>query len=216
MQIIAKTALVPGDVVFGGTGQFEGVATVSATHSDQFPSVLGVADQVVAVDKRSTIVVAGVVAVNKYNSTPVTFGAIIATNATVKGMSLQLPVGTLIEDNVEGILQGDTYMPRMRVFLCPWMCAFTLPLVYQQTSSNPIETVVTTPETRIVQHVTSYKRTSIDQVDLSRLFGEKGYEIFLKQLGLNGVDDQSTIDQLQTAVFAARKSTEVPQWCGIQ
>jgi len=218
MQVIAHSKLLTGDVVFGGGEAREGVAVVSALHTEMHSTVLGVADQDLEPGKRGTIVVAGVVVVNKHNQAPVQFGCIVTTAAAVKDMSLQLPIGTLIEDSVEGILRDGAYTSGMRIFLCPWMCALTIPVVYETTDERATKKVRTDDAT--IEHtVTRHVRTKVEpgRADLARMFGSKGYSAFLGALGLTeDSDDSDTIEQLQKAVYKARTTNETPQWCGVQ
>lgn len=96
---------------------------------------VGVSDTKIMEGKRGTIVLSGIVMVQRAvpEMTERLTGSYFTLADTVAGngipnMPLQ-PLGTVIQPNLPGVMVGSKYCPTVSIFLCPWLCAAKVPVV---------------------------------------------------------------------------------------
>ena len=219
MHIFAVADLLPGEVVYSDSKTDEEADGIARATNDSGGGgyVLGVADRLIAAQTQGTIVAAGIVTVKKAGGhAPLLFGAIVtAERIAHRDMPpmVHAPVGTLIEDNVEGIIGKGGYTPGMRVFLCPWMRGLQLQRVYTPTGDKETTRVYTEGAKRIKETTTETIREAKDEIDLSELFGARGFAAFKNSLGIADDGTEETLRRIQEAVYAAQQAAT---WCGVQ
>ncbi len=144
MQVAAAADIRAHTVVYP-TGELtaDGIPVVTTTFSSSVKCIVGVADAAIKGGTRGTVVVAGIVTL--YASVfkrggdgrpghpehdALAFGQVVFA-ADVAGDSDggAVPIGTLLATDVPGRINDvdGSYLPGGRLFLCPWMSAFTAP-----------------------------------------------------------------------------------------
>ena len=150
MQVFAQTPIKPHSVIYP-TGELtqEDIPIVSGLVQPDTKCAVGVADSYIEKDERGTIVVAGIVTLYspKFNLTgsenkrlqlgQVVFASdvysptanTLPSDSDASSFSGFVPVGTLLAANVPGIMNeaDGKYLSGARIFLCPWMSAFSIP-----------------------------------------------------------------------------------------
>ena len=148
MQVAAAADIRAHTVVYP-TGELtaDGIPVVTATFSPSVKCIVGVADAAIKGGTRGTVVVAGIVTLyasvfKRSDGRPghperdalafgqVVFAADVAGDSdVVGGDGGAVPIGTLLATDVPGRINDvdGSYLPGGRLFLCPWMSAFTAP-----------------------------------------------------------------------------------------
>lgn len=99
---------------------------------------IGVSDCIIEAGKRGTIILSGVVTIKEAapDAPERRSGSYFALGDTVAGNALPdlpyQPIGTIVQPNLPGCMVGSTYCPTVSIFLCPWLCAATLPTANAQ------------------------------------------------------------------------------------
>ena len=140
MQIKAVGAIKSHSVVYPtGAITDDGIPEATSTFNpDTSTCVIGVSDAFVADGARGTVIVAGVATLygDIFKPDPsvaaLKFGRVIFAadvDAGAKEHGGLLAIGTLLATDVPGLVddRSGTYTHGGRVFLCPWMSAFTVP-----------------------------------------------------------------------------------------
>jgi len=148
MQVAAAADIRAHTVVYP-TGELtaDGIPVVTATFSPSVKCIVGVADAAIKGGTRGTVVVAGIVTLyasvfKRSDGRPghpgrdalafgqVVFAADVAGDSDgAGGDGGAVPIGTLLATDVPGRINDvdGSYLPGGRLFLCPWMSAFTAP-----------------------------------------------------------------------------------------
>jgi len=151
MQVAAAADIRAHTVVYP-TGELtaDGIPVVTATFSPSVKCIVGVADAAIKGGTRGTVVVAGIVTLyasvfKRSDGRPghperdalafgqVVFAADVAGDSDGDGDGDgdggAVPIGTLLATDVPGRINDvdGSYLPGGRLFLCPWMSAFTAP-----------------------------------------------------------------------------------------
>lgn len=141
MQIKAVGAIKSHSIVYP-TGEItdDGIPEATSVFNvEKSTCVVGVSDSFIADGARGTVIVAGIATLygeifkpNPSASTSLKFGRIIFAadvDSRAKEHGGLLPVGTLLATDVPGMVddRSGTYTHGGKVFLCPWMSAFTAP-----------------------------------------------------------------------------------------
>ena len=140
MQIKAVGSITAHSVVYPtGTITDDGIPEATSTFNpDTSTCVIGVSDAFVADGARVTVIVAGVATLygDIFKPDPsvsaLKFGRVIFAADVDNGAKEHgglLAIGTLLATDVPGMVndRSGTYTHGGRVFLCPWMSAFTAP-----------------------------------------------------------------------------------------
>jgi len=244
MQVAAAADIRAHTVVYP-TGELtaDGIPVVTATFSPSVKCIVGVADAAIKGGTRGTVVVAGIVTLyasvfKRSDGRPghpgrdalafgqVVFAADVAGDSDGDGDGGAVPIGTLLATDVPGRINDvdGSYLPGGRLFLCPWMSAFTAPRHPPTAASpaadinNPVrvdstEAVTEAPwetfydaggvprEKRLRTVVTEETRAlaaddKTSDVDLKRMMGSAALDAMVAEMHVYAGTDPSTAETI--------------------
>lgn len=241
MQVEAVNTIKAHSVVYPiGTANDDGIPRVTSLFNPITSSCcVGVADAPIASGSRGTVVVAGIVTLygEVFSQNPasdqsmhfgrVIFAADVDENAK-KGGGI-LPIGTLLTTDVPGLVNdmSGKYTHGGKLFLCPWMSAFTVPRkqvevlgelppessikVHEDSSETAWETFYEPDGTQKQKRSRTevYKdirpvpeKDDSGHVDLRQLLGERSVEAMIEQLNEASPNSQDIDDERRKEIEA--------------
>jgi hypothetical protein len=176
MTVMPAKALHPGTVVrqTGSKSSFveEASHTPHATDEGAGP-ILGVADRFMPPNELGTIVIAGITTIYCAEDTSLPTAGQYVTSKHLPLRPVVLPIGeeeeppplqvigTVIKSPVEGKVKEGKYLPGVKIFLCPWLNAASLPVKVDVDGAGT---------------------TSDTQLNLSEIMTTEGYKLFIKEI----------------------------------